>query len=528
MEAPAQGLHRKLVWLTFFRLVSVTVLLGGTAASGMRGVVGLDRTAPLYSLVIVTYVASLVFAALLRMQRALTPIAYAQIALDVAVSGAVVAITGRADSVFVFMYLLGIVNGAILLYRHGAVVALALAAAVHLAVVLAGAGPLPWAVLGLQSAAFALTAVLASYLADQLRRTGERLEARESDLAAITALHAAIVQSVTSGLVTLDERGRVTFINRAGEQMTGLSLDRVRGGEGSRWFPSFRTDVARGETDYVAPSGERLRFGYSSFRLIGRDGVPFGIALIFQDLTQLRAMEERVARTERLADLGGVASGLAHELRNPLAAMMGALDLLHRAPNLRGEDRRLMEIALREASRLEQLVTDFLDFARPTPARRVPCDLAPLLQETLEVFSHDRASGVVMERELAPAPAYCDPGQMKQVIWNLLRNAAEAVAERPAGGQGGRVRAACGADPAGAWFSVEDDGPGIAPADRTKVFLPFFTTKREGTGLGLSTVHRIVDAHGGSVAIEAAEGGGARFVVHIPDVSRGVAFPAAG
>jgi two-component system sensor histidine kinase PilS (NtrC family) len=117
---------------------------------------------------------------------------------------------------------------------------------------------------------------------------------------------------------------------------------------------------------------------------------------------------------------------------------------------------------------------------------------------------------------------------MKQVIWNLLRNAAEAVAERPAGGQGGRVRAACGADPAGAWFSVEDDGPGIAPADRTKVFLPFFTTKREGTGLGLSTVHRIVDAHGGSVAIEAAEGGGARFVVHIPDVSRGVAFPAAG
>jgi two-component system sensor histidine kinase PilS (NtrC family) len=532
MDSPGQGLHRKLVWLTFFRLVSVTVLLGGTAASGVPTVAELQGTMPLYGIVLVTYLASLGFAVLLRARVALAPLAYAQIALDVGVSGAVVALTGGAESVFVFMYLLGIVNGAILLYRSGALVALAVAAIVHLGVqILApggAAGEVPWSLLGLQGSAFTLSAVLASYLAEQLRRTGERLAERESDLATITALHEAIVQSVTSGLVTLDARGRVTFMNRAGEQLTGLALERIRGGDAATWFPSFHTDMARGETDFRTPRGDRLRFGYSSFRLVGRDGETFGTALIFQDLTELRAMEERVARSERLADLGAVASGLAHELRNPLAAMMGAVDLLRRKPDLDGEDRRLMEIALREASRLEQLVTDFLGFARPAPARRVPCDLAPLLAETLDVFAHDPGAAVTTERDLAPAPAHCDPGQLKQVIWNLLRNAAEAAAGRPGREGGGRVRAACGADAEGAWLSIEDDGPGIPPDDRTRIFLPFFTTRKEGTGLGLSTVHRIVDAHGGSIGIETPDGGGARFVVRIPDAPRGVAFRAAG
>jgi two-component system sensor histidine kinase PilS (NtrC family) len=511
------ALHRKLVWLTFFRVVWVTVLLGGSAAVSWESGTGLEATGPLFPLVICTYLASIGSALWLRGGRAPRPHAYGQIVLDVAISGAVVGLTGRSDSVFIFMYSLGIVSGAILLYRRGALLALVLALATHLALALTSPArsAVPWTVLFVQSSAFAVTAALASYLAEQLRSTGERLAARESDLATITALHESIVQSVTSGLLTLDGRGRVTFLNRAGEAMTGLAAREVVGRPGGSWLAAFRTDVARGEADLETARGEWLRVGYSSFRLLGRNGEAFGTAVIFQDLTHLRAMEERVARSERLADLGRVAAGLAHELRNPLASMMGALELLRQAPGLLGEDRRLMEIALRESSRLGQLVTQFLAFARPAPPRRVPCDLAPIVAETLDVFANDPAAARIdLERTIAPAPLTADPDQLRQVLWNLVVNASQAVGD--GAGARGRVKVACGMDDAGAFLAVEDDGPGIDPADRERIFLPFFTTKREGTGLGLATVHRLVDAHGGDIAIERAAAGGARFVVHLP------------
>src|SRR5512142_967759 len=187
---------------------------------------------------------------------------------------------------------------------------------VHLLMQLAfapGREKLPWGLLLVHSGAFAVTAALASYLAEALRRTGEQLAAREGDLAAITKLHESIVQSVTSGLVTLDPEGRITFLNHAGEQMLGVPVRELRGRHADGLLAAFGVDTARGETDYVSPAGQRLRLGYSSFRLLGRAGEAVGTAIIFQDLTQLRAMEERVARSERLADLGRLAAGLAHE-----------------------------------------------------------------------------------------------------------------------------------------------------------------------------------------------------------------------
>jgi two-component system sensor histidine kinase PilS (NtrC family) len=515
--APGGSLHRKLVWLTFFRVISITVLLGGTAVVGWGSGAVLEATAPLYTLVIGTYAASIAFALALRWRRADMPVAYAQIVADLAISAAVVRLTGGAESVFVFMYALAIVDGAILLFRRGAVIALALTLAAHLPTAVGWMGqPIPRPLLFLQTSAFVLTAALSSYLAEQLRWTGERLAARESDLAAITALHAAIVQSVNSGLVTLDSSGRVTFLNRAGEAMLGVSGAEVVGRPGERWLPEIGTEVARGETDYRTPAGERLHLGYSSFRLVGGDGVSFGTAVIFQDLTQLRAMEDQVERSERLADLGRVAAGLAHELRNPLASMMGALELIERASGLTGEDRRLLAIALRESSRLGTLVTEFLDFARPQPPRRIGCDLAPLIGETLDAFANDPAAAqVALARELAPAPCQCDPDQVRQVVWNLVLNAAHAAADHRTSPARGTVRVRCGADADGPFVAVEDDGPGIEPAERDRIFLPFVTSKQHGTGLGLATVHRIVDAHGGRVAVEQPAGGGARFVVRL-------------
>jgi len=509
-------LFRKLKWLTLFRLFTITVLLGGTAFAAWRapGQVG-EEAGPLFRLVFVTCLASLAFSVALRLEVLLRALAYAQIGLDVFMAAAVVAITGYQESVFVFMFLLGIVNGSILLFRRGALVAAALSLVVYLPLVTlrAPARPAP-ATLFIHAVAFVATAALASYLSELLRRTGKRLEEREGDLAAITALHEAIVQSVASGLVTVDGAGRVTFLNRAAELITGLEDEQVRGMPAQALFGAFQPASGRDEADYLNARGEQLRLGYTVFPLMARDGAAIGRAVIFQDLTRLRAMEEQVRRATRLADLGEVAAGLAHELRNPLASMAGSIELLKGAPGLGESEARLMDIVLREAERLEKLVAAFLAFSRPAPPRREAVKLDEALAEALEVFANDPAAARVrLERALEPTLAWCDPGQLRQVFWNLFVNAAQAAG---GGEKTGTVKVSCRPDGERALCLVEDDGPGIAAQDLSQIFTPFFTTKERGTGLGLATVQRIVDAHGGTIAVESAPGHGTRVAVRIP------------
>ncbi len=509
------GLYRKLVWLTFFRLVTITVLLGGIAVTSWQA--GLDvgqAASPLYALIVLTYAASIATGLLLTRERGLIAVAYGQIGLDVALAAGVVAVTGRSESVFIFLFSIAVANGAILLFARGAAVAAAGAIGAYLWLVL-GSGASrtsPSSVLFAHGAAFVATGALASYLAQQLRRTGERLAVSQSDLAFVTALHESIVQSVASGLVTLDAAGRITFLNRAAEHMTGWSLAAVRGEPATGRLDAFEPGSRRGETDFENTRGERLRLGYTRFALQGRDGQEMGSAIIFQDLTEMRAMEERMRRSERLAELGRVTAGLAHELRNPLASMSGSVELLKAGGGLGDEERRLMEIVLREAGRLNELVTRLLEWSRPAPLRRELTDLGKMLEETLAVFQNDRGAGrVLLETDLRPAVAACDPDQMRQVVWNLLANAVQAM-----DGAAGRIRVSCAGDGGGAWVRVADDGPGIERADQPRVFEPFFTTKREGSGLGLATVQRIVDAHGGSIEVESTPGRGAAFTVRLP------------
>ncbi len=515
-RASDDALHRKLVWLTLFRIVTITVLLGGTAiVSWQFGERAAGVVAPLYAVIALTYAASLVLSVLLRLRRAERAVAVAEIALDVAIAAAVVATTGLTDSVFVFMFLLAIVNGGILLHRRGAAAATALAFAVYGGLVLA-LHPAPLtlrATLFAHASAFLATGALAGYLAEQLRRTGEKLVASESDLAAVTALHESIVQSVTSGLLTLDPEGRITFLNRAGEEITGFALSDVKWQEAARFFPGFEP-AARGEARFESARRGRLLLGYTSFELRGPKGSSAETAVIFQDLTELRAMEESVQRSKRLADLGQVAAGLAHELRNPLASISGCVELLRGASGLSDEDKRVLGIVLRETGRLDALLTRFLEFTRPAPPQRRRVDLSAVAGETLDVFARDpAANGVEIERSLALAPVACDPDQLRQVLWNLLANAAQAMRES---GKGRRIRVACEPLAAGgASVTVEDEGPGIPADAAARIFTPFFTTKANGTGLGLAVVQRIADAHGGSVSVETPPGGGARFTVRL-------------
>jgi two-component system sensor histidine kinase PilS (NtrC family) len=511
------GLHRKLVWLTLFRLATVTVLLGGTAVVNWQfGARATEAVIPLYAAVAATYAASLVLSILLRLRALERLVAVAQIGLDVAIAVAVVASTGLSESVFVFMFVLAIVNGAIILHRAGAVAAVGLALVGYNGLVLwlHPSPDLVRATLFAHGAAFVATGALSGWLTDQLRRTGERLAQSEGDLAAVTALHESIVQSVTSGLVTLDPQGRITFLNRAGEQITGLRRADVAGEPATRFFPAF-TGEGRDEAELVNAAGERRLLGYTVFDLHGRRGERSGTAVIFQDLTELRSMEQAVERSKRLADLGTVAAGLAHELRNPLASISGCVELLRGAEGLSPEDQRVMGIVLRETARLDGLLSRFLEFSRPAPLQRVRTDLAVVAGETLDVFAADPvAAGLRLERALSTARVTCDPDQLRQLTWNLLANAAQAIREA---GKGGGVRVSCAPDrDGGATLEVADDGPGLPPGAAARIFTPFYTTKPAGTGLGLAVVHRIVDAHGGAIAVDSTPGQGARFTVRLP------------
>jgi two-component system sensor histidine kinase PilS (NtrC family) len=515
-------LGRKLVWTTLFRLGVVTVLLGVTGfqhwASGSEDPAIAPR--PLYAVIAGTYLASLAYAFVLRARKGLRQLAFMQVAFDVALAAAVVSFTGRSDSPFIFLFSLATVTGSILLYRRGAIAATILALGAYVPVMLwPGAPAVAPVMLFVQGSAFAITAALSAYLAEQLRRTGEQLAAREVDLEAITALHEAIVQSVSSGILTISAEGRITFMNPAAQQITGLQLAQVRGRTAARWFSDFQPSESRGETQYVNARGERLTMGYTIFPLVrGEDEI--GTAVIFQDLTELRAMEENVQRSTRLAALGRVAAGLAHELRNPLASMTGSIELLRGTLSLDAENARLMDIVLREAERLNDLVSRFLEYSRPSPPRREQVDLARVVEETLQVFAHDPvAARMQIERSLAPATAWCDPDQIRQVLWNLLVNAAQAA------GGAVRLQIFCGPEAGGrARLEVVDDGPGIAEADLTQIFVPFFTTKEGGTGLGLAIVQRIVDAHGGTVKVHSVVGRGTTFIVSLP----GARAPEAG
>lgn len=544
---PDESLHRRLTILTAARLAIVTALLGATAWVSVKPdeSLGGPLSALLYGLIGFVYSASLAYLWWLRRRRRLQSLAIAQVVGDLALATFLVYLTGGADSLFTLLYPLAVVNASILLSRGGAVGSAVGGALMFGGLVVAlDAGTIEPAapylaqrelttlrlafIVVANGSAFLLTAALASYLTEQLRRTGERLSAREDDLAALSELHRSIVRSMSTGILTVDGDGRVTFVNPAAERITGFGLRRVKGEPLGQWLPvlaaaignSIENGTFRGEIDEHDAGGALRRLGFVVNPLSrGQDAAKPGnrreprLAIVLEDLTALQSMREAVERSDRLAAIGRLAAGLAHELRNPLASMSGAVELLARGDRLNDAERRLMAIVLREAERLNALVTDFLSFARPTPVVPQPVDLAAIADETLGMFRHGPHGGRLELRRTGETSLRCfvDPSQLRQVLWNLVKNAAESV-EGP-----GSVCVDVGWTPQGqVRLNVSDSGPGIRPDDMAHLFEPFFTTKAQGTGLGLANVHQIVVAHHGRVEVESRPGKGATFSVILP------------
>jgi two-component system sensor histidine kinase PilS (NtrC family) len=373
--------------------------------------------------------------------------------------------------------------------------------------------------LGLNLATLAGVGLLGYLLAGELQRTEASLATERRVVADLVSLHQDIVRSLTSGLVTVDLRGRVLSVNHHAAELLdaadaiGGDVDAILPGLHAR-LDSVAPEGSLRRADLSIPiDGKTLVLGISVSPLRDQQDVVVGRVINFTDLSELRRMEQQVKHAERMATIGQLAAGIAHEIRNPLASMSGSIELLQHAPAASDDDRALMAIVIREIDRLNALINDLLDYASPRPRQAVTFDFAVMIRETVQVFRQDRGFGGVDVTVEAPehVELTADPAKLRQVVWNLLRNAAEAAASG-----GGHVKVTVRVADDAAIVEIADDGPGIAKDVLARVFDPFFTTKQKGTGLGLATCQNVVGEHGGTITVSSEPDAGTRFVVTLP------------
>jgi two-component system sensor histidine kinase PilS (NtrC family) len=461
-------------------------------------------------------------------------------ALDVALITAVVTATGGPRSIYPFLYVLSVTGACALLPRVGALGVAAFASLLYSGVVF-GRTVFPIAyffetpvettalevvTIFLNSATFLVVAILVGGVAERYRAAHRELETRQRDLRDLEAFRDLVFECVGTGLIVLDRGDRVTAFNRAAEEITGRSGSAILG---SHWqdIAGDGVDLAeivtaldttsirsvRNEAIVYRPNGEAVPVLMTFSTLRSAAGAPLGLVAACEDLSTIRRMEARMRQADRLASLGRMSANIAHEIRNPLASMTGAIEALTANSSVAHDDRaRLTEIVMRESDRLNGILSDFLAYARPRPLSVERIDVAGVLEEVLMLLEHRPLPPNVKAVRMFEAPlwAYADPNALRQALWNLCLNALDAMPD------GGELTVGATLLPSTLQLSVADTGGGIAPGDLSHIFEPFYSTKPEGSGLGLALVHRIVRDHDGDVEVRTDRQTGTVFTLTLP------------
>ena len=571
--------------LMLFRIALVTLFLGGAIFTNAQVVSDLSnpRNSLHLGLIISTYALTIVYAVVIQRFKDLTYLPHVQLVLDLLLSGTLVMTTGGLrTSVFLFTLYLPIIAGAFLISQRWAIGAAGVVSSFlfYLALVSLGVLPGPNAPVtdvlvdnartivteAMVNITFAfLLAWSSGQLARQLGEAKTEIERRQGDLRELRALNENILASLNSGLMTLDLEMNIIFFNAAAEYITGRRSDEVFGAPLENLFPDLASKVQRGESGempnfaprlegtYTHPNGELLYLGFSVSALRNAAGSLTGQIIIFQDLSQIKALEEQAKLSERMAAIGHLSAAIAHEIRNPLASISGSVEMLQALATLSEDEGALMGIILREVERLNELISQFLEYSRPRKLTPTPIDIEELVCESLQLFRHSHMDILValeIDDALEGAEIHLDREAMSQVIWNLLNNAADAMVERHASTESSdrlpniplqlpmstpiqSPSEVEDVDPAlpridvtlsrgeknkdALVIAVEDNGPGIPPEIADRLFEPFFTTKEKGTGLGLATIFRLIEDHGGHISLMPPQRlKGARFIIELP------------
>ncbi len=518
-----------------------------------------------YPLFAVIYGGTVIFAHRLEQIPSTTTFSYAQFLIDVICITVVVAFTGSSESLFVYTYIFVILAAGLILQTRGALTVATLVTVCYVGVLALGLFGYESIRVGLgenlayqdagvlyrvsqvivQLMGFYLIAWLAGTLATRLEESQQALRRAGVDLAVLRELHANIIENIGSGILTVGENGRLSSFNRAASLITGMTVAEALGQHLDDILPGASVYLETPETEpadaddtaaaWVAdsqtweahvrlPSGERRYLRHAVSTLRDRFGVPVGKIIIFDDESKVRAMEEQMERDRHLAQVGKLAAAIVHEIRNPLAAISGSAQLLGTDEDVAEEDRRLTDIIVREADRLNGLVSNFLGLARNRPLEAGIVLVDECISETLDLLEQDGRQGLEIEREFTFRPGIrADRDRLRQVFWNLFNNAFEAMPE------GGRLRVitdrAPGLDERGREIlriQIADTGDGIPASDVEQIFDPFYTRRSGGTGLGLAITRQIVSDHGGRISVSSTPGDGATFEILLP-VAEGVA-----
>jgi two-component system, NtrC family, sensor histidine kinase PilS len=498
----------------------------------------------IYLIAGLTYILTLAYIGIARVISSRRANLMIQIAGDLVVETLLVYFTGGLDSPFSFMYLVSIITASMMLYRRGG-----LMAASGAVILYGGLGdlmyygiiPLPeqtwfaptsWTSsrlyfnMATNFAGFYATALLVSIISEKLQKTFEELDANRQNLAELRALNQNVVESIPSGLITLTSYGTAAFINPAGcdileaepHAILGRHITEIGFATRDQWN-EIRDQLAHGELvrrehDSFDVAGEPRSIGYALTPLYTLEGTPSGYTLIFQDLTEMKMLEAELRLKDRMAAVGELSAGIAHEIRNPLAAIAGSVQVLKNSQSLSSQEQRLMTIVLRESERLNKTIAEFLRFVRPQEKRTAEFDIAASLSETLDLLSNspELRTDHQIHREIDPPSLTIlgDSDQIRQVFWNIALNAVRAM---PAGGTL-TVRA----EPVDGDYRIAfaDSGRGMTESDLRRLFQPFRTGFPSGTGLGMAISYRIVQEHGGRIDVQSRVGEGTVITVTVP------------
>jgi len=543
-------MRRKLNWLLISRLVMAAALL---AIVGLTEREKTDRAfiPVLAAVAAATVVLSAIYFVVLRTRLPLKTQGYIQFSVDICIVTGLVHRTGDVESPFLALYLVIIFAACALLGRTGVSLVGALAGILYVVVgVLTMSGllqrakgwppyegtELSWMqfMFSLNLVAIFVVAILSSQLAERIRRSEIQLASATRDLADYRLFNDRIIESMRSGLVTTDLLGHIITFNRAAEEITGYRAFDVRG---TKIFTIFgdiekqieaglesirtRTRLPRFDIGCKTADGREIHLGFSVAPLVDESDNSRGYVLTFQDLTEVMELEREVRRQERLAALGKMAAGLAHEIRNPLASMRGSVQVLASELSFSPDQSQLMQIVLRESDRLNRIVSDFLTYARPPKVERTVIELSSLLSETIALLRNSpelRPDHLIREEYPSQPTVYQgDPNQMRQIFWNLARNAIQAMP------QGGKLNVSLEARPnRDVTIAFTDTGQGMSREQKERLFEPF-NSSSGGTGLGMAIVYQLVRDHHGKIIVESESGKGTRIAIRLPAGGR-VAF----